>query len=45
MSLWDSGEQARHVNDLTAAWVRENRADKAQLEDAHAGDFLFYETT
>jgi heme-degrading monooxygenase HmoA len=44
VSLWDSGEEARHANELAASWVRENLADKAQLEEAQVGDFLFYET-
>lgn len=44
VSLWDSGEQARHANELAASWVRESLADKAQLEQAQVGDFLFYET-
>jgi heme-degrading monooxygenase HmoA len=44
VSLWDSGEQARRANDLAASWVRDNLADRAQLESAQVGDFLFYET-
>jgi len=44
VSLWESGDQAQKANELAASWVRENLADRIQLESAQVGDFLFYET-
>ena len=44
VSLWESGEQAGQANELAASWVRENIADRARLESAQVGDFMFYET-
>ena len=45
VSLWDSGDQAQKANELAAAWVRENLADRIRLESAQVGDFFFYETS
>jgi len=44
VSLWDSDEQAERANELAAAWVRDNIADRVRLESTQVGDFLFYET-
>jgi heme-degrading monooxygenase HmoA len=44
VSLWESGDQAQQANELAASWVKENLADRVQLESAQVGDFLFYET-
>lgn len=43
VSLWESAEQARQANELAASWVKENLADRVQLEGAQVGDFLFFE--
>jgi len=44
VSLWDSAEQAEQANKLAASWVSQNIADRARLESAQVGNFLFYET-
>src|SRR3954454_2422661 len=43
VSLWDSGEDGGLANELAAAWVRDNIADRVRLESTQIGDFLFYE--
>ena len=43
VSLWESAEQAQQANELAASWVKENIADRVQLESAQVGDFLFFE--
>jgi hypothetical protein len=40
VTLWESGEQAQHANELAASWVKDNLADRVQLESAQIGDFL-----
>jgi hypothetical protein len=40
MTLWESGEQAQQANELAASWVKDNLADRVQLESAQIGDFL-----
>jgi heme-degrading monooxygenase HmoA len=40
VTLWESGEQAQHANGLAASWVKDNLADRVQLESAQIGDFL-----
>jgi heme-degrading monooxygenase HmoA len=40
MTLWESGEQAQRANELAASWVKDNLADRVQLESAQIGDFL-----
>jgi heme-degrading monooxygenase HmoA len=43
VSLWESGEQAQHANEVAASWVKENLADRVQLEGTQVGDFMFLE--
>ena len=43
VSLWESAEQAQQANELAASWVKENLADRIQLEGTQVGDFLFFE--
>jgi heme-degrading monooxygenase HmoA len=40
VTLWESGEQAQRANELAASWVKDNLADRVQLESAQIGDFL-----
>jgi heme-degrading monooxygenase HmoA len=40
LTLWESGEQAQRANELAASWVKDNLADRVQLESAQIGDFL-----
>jgi heme-degrading monooxygenase HmoA len=40
MTLWESGEQAQRANELAASWVKDNLADRVQLESTQIGDFL-----
>ncbi len=40
VTLWESGEQAQHANELAASWVKDNLADRVQLESAQIGVFL-----
>jgi heme-degrading monooxygenase HmoA len=40
MTLWASGEQAQRASELAASWVKDNLADRVQLESTQIGDFL-----
>jgi heme-degrading monooxygenase HmoA len=43
VSLWDSGEQAEHANELAVKWVNQNLADRVQFENSQVGEFMFFE--
>jgi heme-degrading monooxygenase HmoA len=43
-SVWETEDEARHAEEVAAAFVKENLADRMKLREEHTGDLAWDET-